>query len=252
MGRPKGSKNKPKAAPPKAKAKAKAKSPARVSKPDTSPDWLRKAMAVKTPTKPKVGRKPNAIKEKFKAIATKARRKKMTISKDKPLPDPLGDPDFHAKVDRLPAEEQVKIPEDQRQRMKGTKLTEEQEPEVEPLYDEVAAGEEIPPENAEALMAGTMGGSGDHHALAKRILQRMANEVNWVINKGADDTPAGLAIKTRREAQEKARKEAEERNRKDAKGKPYTMEADPKGADAGKGRGKNDPKGADDGKTSRA
>jgi hypothetical protein len=227
MGRPKGSKNKPKAAPPKAKAKAKAKrkTPARVSKPDTPPDWLRKAMAVKTPTKPKVGRKPNALKAKFKAITAKARRKKMTISKDKPLPDPLGDPDFHAKVDRLPAEEQVKIPEDQRQQAKGTKLTEEQ----------AAAGAEIPPENAQALIAGTMGGSGDHHAMAKRILERFV-EANWLITKGAEGTPAGMAIKERREIQEKARKEAEKARAGD----------DPKGADAGKGRGKNDPKGADD------
>jgi hypothetical protein len=190
------------------KAKSKTKAPAKAE----PPDWLRKAMAVK-PTKPKVGRKPDAIKAKFKAITAKARRKKMIISKDKPLPDPTLDPDFGA------AEEQVKIPEEQR--TKGTKLTEEPEPEVEPLYDEVAAGEEIPAENAEAFIAGTLGGTGDHHASAKRILERMANEANWVINKGADGTPAGMAIK--------ARKEAEERNRKDAKG-----------------RGKNDPKGADD------
>jgi len=190
MSRPKGSKNKLKLAPlhvweAKAKAKAKRKSPTRVSKPDTPPDWLRKAMAVKTPTKPKVGRKPNALKEKFKAIATKARRKKMTISKDKPLPDPLGDPDFHAKVDRLPAEEQVKIPEDQRQQAKGTKLTEEQEPEPAPTFDEVQSGAEIPFENAETLIAGTLGGSGDNHASAKRILERFVED-NWVINKGLD------------------------------------------------------------------
>jgi hypothetical protein len=231
----------------KAPAKAKSKTKAKAE----PPDWLRKAMAVK-PTKPKVGRKPDAIKAKFKAITAKARRKKMTISKDKPLPDPTLDPDFGApaarfgdqKPSQLPAEEQIKIPEEQR--TKGTKLAEEREVEPEPLFDEVAAGEEIPPENAQALIAGTLGGTGDHHADAKRILQRMADEANWVINKGADGTPAGLAIKARKEAQEKARKEAEERDRKDAKGKGYTMEADPKGADAGKGRGKNDPKGADD------
>ena len=92
MGRPKGSKNKSKTAPPKAKAKAKAKPPVKGIDP---PDWLRKAMAVKTPTKPKVGRKPNALKEKFKAIATKGRRH-MTISKNKPLADPMDDPDFRA------------------------------------------------------------------------------------------------------------------------------------------------------------
>ena len=181
MGRPKGSKNKPKTAPPKAKAKAKARTPTKAE----PPDWLRKAMAVKTPTKPKVGRKPNALKEKFKAIATKGRRH-MTISKDKPLADPMDDPDFRAGIEHLPAEEQVKVPEEQRQRTKGTKLTEERVEEPAPKFDEVQAGAEIPPENAEILIAGTLGGSGDHHAMARRILERFV-EANWTINKGLDE-----------------------------------------------------------------
>ena len=209
MGRPKGSTNKPKAAPPKAKAKAKRKAPTRVSKPDTPPDWLRKAMAVSAPTKPKVGRKPNALKAKFKAITAKARRgKTMTISKDKPLADPLNDPDFRAgsKYEQLPAEEQVKIPEEKR--TKGTKLTEEQEPEPAPLFDEVAAGAEVPWENVQALIAGTLGGGGDDHASADAIVRRMQDDANWVINKGADGTPAGMAIKARKEAEDKRRKEA--------------------------------------------
>ena len=86
-----------------------------------------------------------------------------------PVYDPMDDPDFRAgpRYEQLPAEEQAKLPEEQRQRMKGTKLTEEQEPESAPLFDEVAAGEEIPPENAEALIADTIGGSGDHHAIGE-------------------------------------------------------------------------------------
>jgi len=217
MSRPKGSKNKPKTAPPKAKAKAKRKAPARVSKPDTPPDWLRKAMAVKSPTKAKAGRKPNAIKEKFKATAKARRGKTMTISKDKPLADPFYDPDFRAKDEALITPPPPKNGDGKHG--KGTPLTVEREVEPEPMLDEVAAGEPIPPENAQALIAGTMGGSGDHHAMAKRILERMTNEANWVIAKGADGTPAGLAIKERKAAQEKARKEAEDLDRKEAKAK---------------------------------
>jgi hypothetical protein len=215
MGRPKGSKNKPKTAPPKVKAKAKAK--AKAPEKSAPPDWLRKAMAVK-PAKPKVGRKPTALKAKFKAIATKARRGK-TMAKQ-PVYDPLDDPDFRAGVEQLPAEEQVKVPEEKRQQMKGTKLTEEQEPEPAPLFDEVAAGAEVPWENVQALIASTLGGGGDAHASADACVRRMKDDANWVMNKGADGTPAGMAIKARKDAEEKARKEREaEAKGKEAKGK---------------------------------
>jgi len=176
MGRPKGSKNKPKAAPAKAKAKAKRKAPARVSKPDTPPDWLRKAMAVKTPTRAKAGRKPDALKEKFKAKAKARRGKTMTISKDKPLADPLDDPDFKAKDEAL-----ITPPP------KGTKITVETEPEEPVPFDEVQSGAPIPDENVQALIAGTLGGGGDHHASAQKIMRRMYDDAGWQIIKALDE-----------------------------------------------------------------
>jgi hypothetical protein len=59
----------------------------------------------------------------------------------------------------------------------------------------------------------------------------MANEANWVITKGPDDTPAGMALKAKRTAREKAEKEARDKADKagkDAKGHKATKE----GADA--------------------
>ena len=78
------------------------------------------------------------------------------------------------------------MPEEQRQRMKATKLMEEREEEPAPKFDEVQSGAEIPPENAEILIAGTLGGCGDHHAQARRILERFV-EANWTISKGLDE-----------------------------------------------------------------
>jgi hypothetical protein len=60
-----------------------------------------------------------------------------------------------------------------------------EEPEAAPKFDEVQAGAVIPDENIQMLIAGTMGGSGDHHAMAKRIVERM-KEAKWVTTKAAD------------------------------------------------------------------
>jgi len=60
----------------------------------------------------------------------------------------------------------------------------EPEPEA-PKYDEVASGEVIPAENAQMLIAGTLGGSGDNHASAKRILERFT-EAGWELRKALD------------------------------------------------------------------
>jgi hypothetical protein len=61
-----------------------------------------------------------------------------------------------------------------------------EEPEAAPRFDEVQSGAPIPDENMQMLIAGTMGGSGDHHAMAKRIVERM-KEAKWVTNKAADE-----------------------------------------------------------------
>ena len=58
-------------------------------------------------------------------------------------------------------------------------------PEEAPKFDEVQSGAVIPDENLQMLIAGTMGGSGDHHAMAKRVVERM-KEVKWVTSKAAD------------------------------------------------------------------
>ena len=58
-------------------------------------------------------------------------------------------------------------------------------PEEAPKFDEVQSGAEIPDENMQMLIAGTMGGGGDHHAMAKRIVERM-KEAKWVTTKAAD------------------------------------------------------------------
>jgi len=58
-------------------------------------------------------------------------------------------------------------------------------PEEAPKYDEVQSGAVIPDENMQMLIAGTMGGGGDHHAMAKRIVERM-KEAKWVTTKAAD------------------------------------------------------------------
>jgi hypothetical protein len=60
-----------------------------------------------------------------------------------------------------------------------------EEPEEAPKFDEVQSGAEIPDENMQMLIAGTMGGGGDHHAMAKRIVERM-KEAKWVTSKAAD------------------------------------------------------------------
>jgi hypothetical protein len=52
--------------------------------------------------------------------------------------------------------------------------------------DEVQSGAEIPDENIQALIAGTLGGSGDHHAAARRIVERM-HDARWVTTKALDE-----------------------------------------------------------------
>ena len=78
----------------------------------------------------------------------------------------------------------------------------------------------------------------------------MADDANWVINKGGEGTPAGLALKERRDREAKLRKEREAEAKAEDKGRG--SKNDPKGADAGKGRSKDDPKGADDRKDENA
>ena len=112
------------------------------------------------------------------------------MAKDFPVYDPEKDPDLKAaektrqqlKEERdreaLPAEEQVKL--------KGTPLVVYAEPEPAPTFDEVQSGADIPDENIEALIAGTLGGSGDNHASAKRIVERM-HEAKWTVTKALDE-----------------------------------------------------------------
>jgi hypothetical protein len=218
MGRPKGAKNKSKGkaveAKPKAKAKAKAK-----AKPPTKaepPDWLRKAMAP-TKTPQKRGPRPKAVKEKAQALA-KAKRGRKPMATNKPLYDPMDDPDL-----RAPDPKDVKLDQSLPPKQhKPTPLVEEAEPEPAPLFDEVAAGEAIPYDNAEMLIAGTLGGSGDHHASAKHILGRFA-EANWLITKGDEGTPAGKSIKARKDADAKGK--TKDDDRKEFRGKA-TKEGD--------------------------
>jgi len=61
-----------------------------------------------------------------------------------------------------------------------------EEPEAAPRFDEVQSGAEIPDENMQMLIAGTLGGSGDHHAAAKRIVERM-HQANWTTTKALDE-----------------------------------------------------------------
>jgi hypothetical protein len=96
----------------------------------------------------------------------------------KPLYDPLDDPDLKAKDEAL-----ITPPPKQH---KGTPLVAEREVEPEQQFDEVQSGAVIPDENMQALIAGTMGGSGDHHAMAKRIVERM-KEAKWVTSKALDE-----------------------------------------------------------------
>jgi hypothetical protein len=200
MGRPKGSKNKP-------KAKAKAKPPQKAD----PPDWLRKAMTIPPRRK---GRPPGTKnnRPKIEPQTLKRGKKPMATSKDKPFYDPMDDPDLRAPDPKNPQLDQSLPPQ---KTSKGTPLVLEAEPEPTPLYDEVAAGEAIPYDNAEMLIAGTLGGGGDHHADAKRILGRMV-EANWLITKGTDGSAAGMAIKSRKEAEAKRAKETEAKAKKES------------------------------------
>ena len=200
MGRPKGSKNKQ----PKGKVEVKAKAKAKAKPPQKAepPDWLRKAMAP-TKTQQKRGPRPAAVKEKAQTLA-KAKRGRKPMATNRPLYDPMDDPDLRAPE---PKDVQLdrSLPPKQH---KPTPMVVEAEPEPAPLFDEVAAGEAIPYDNAEMLIAGTLGGGGDHHADAKRILGRMV-EANWLLTKGTDGSAAGMAIKSRKEAEAKRAKELE-------------------------------------------
>jgi len=219
MARPKGSKNKPKdkkvEAKPKAKAKAKVKPPQKAE----PPDWLRKAMAP-TRTRQKRGPRTAAVKEKAQTLAKAKRRGRKPMATNKPLYDPMDDPDL-----RAPDPKDVKLDQSLPPKQhKPTPLVAEVEPEPAPLFDEVAAGEAIPYDNVEMLIAGTLGGSGDNHASAKHILGRFA-EANWLITKGDEGTPAGRSIKSRKEADAKGKKETKDEDRKEFRGKA-TKEGD--------------------------
>jgi hypothetical protein len=209
MSRPKGSKNKLKGkaveAKPKAKAKAKAKPPQKAD----PPDWLRKAMTI--PPRGK-GRPPGTKNNRPKTEPPQqTKRGKKLMAVNKPIYDPMDDPDLRAPDAANPTLDQSLPPP---KSSKGTPLVLETVPEPAPLYDEVAAGEAIPYDNAEMLIAGTLGGGGDHHADAKRILGRMV-EANWLLTKGTEGSAAGMAIKARKEAEAKRAKEAEAKARKE-------------------------------------
>jgi hypothetical protein len=254
MARPKGSKNKPKDKPP-AKAKAKVKPPAKAEPPDWLRKAM--AVPPRRKGRPP-GTKNNRPKiEPQQAKAKRGKKPMATKPHYDPLDDPdlrAGDAKGDAPIvdpkppggylpDNKPGNQLPGTPDNTLpggsgkpdQSLPGNPIKPgkpaplpgggvapdnalPEEPEPEPLFDEVAAGEAIPPENAQALIGGTLGGGGDHHADAKRILERMANEANWLLVKGPDDTPAGKALKAKREAREKAEKEAE-KARKDAKDK---------------------------------
>jgi hypothetical protein len=85
-------------------------------------------------------------------------------------------------------------------------LPEVEEPES---FDEVQSGGDIPDENIQMLIAGTLGGSGDNHASAKRIVERM-HQAEWVVTKALDAGSGDTA---------KARKAKADKDEADAKRK---------------------------------
>jgi hypothetical protein len=192
MARPKGSKNKPKAQPP-AKAKAKPKPPAKAE----PPDWLRKAMAP-TKTPQKRGPRPTRVKEKAQTLAKAKRGKKPMATK--PFYDPLDDPDLkagtkdEALITPAPPKPDQSLPGNPIKPGKPAPLPgggvapegKAGEPAPEQQFDEVQSGADIPDENIQMLIAGTLGGSGDNHASAKRIVERM-HQANWTITKALDE-----------------------------------------------------------------
>jgi len=128
--------------------------------------------------------------------------------------DPLDDPDLRAgaKGDAPGWESPIKPPHRPDNALPGAPSTKPAplpgggvapdntlpQPEEPAPFDEVASGEVIPAENAQMLIAGTLGGSGDHHASAKRILERFV-EAGWELRKALDagtgDTRKGKSRK---------------------------------------------------------
>jgi hypothetical protein len=88
-------------------------------------------------------------------------------------------------------------------------LPEPEEPES--LDGETPSGEVIPADYAQMLIAGTLGGSGDNHASAKRILQRF-EEAGWEVRKALD---AGTGDQAK--AKKAAKKGKDDDERKDDK-----------------------------------
>jgi len=80
-----------------------------------------------------------------------------------------------------------------------------EEPEEAPQYDEAASGEVIPAENAQMLIAGTLGGSGDNHASAKRILARF-EEAGWEVRKALDAGTGDTRRKAKKGKEDDARR----------------------------------------------
>jgi hypothetical protein len=204
-------------------AKAAKKKPVKgKGKAAAAPDWLRKAMTKPvTPSKPK-GRPPGSKnKPKIEPQTLKRGKKPMAM---KPHYDPLDDPDLRADAkgdvpivdpkppggydkpgNQLPGAPDNTLPgaggkPDQSLPEHPTKPGKPAplpgggvrpdnalpEPEEPASFDEVQSGAVIPDENMQALIAGTMGGGGDHHAMAKRIVERM-KEAKWVTHKAADE-----------------------------------------------------------------
>jgi len=225
------------------KQKAKDKKPAKatkaVAKKAATPDWLRKAMAI--PPKHK-GRPPGSKnRPKIEPQQAQAKRGKKPMA-TKPHYDPLDDPDLRADtkgdapgwespikppdtslkpgnaLPGSPARPDNALPEHPTKPGKPAPLPGggvrpdnalPEEPEAETKFDEVQSGAVIPDENMQMLIDGTMGGSGDHHAMAKRIVERM-KEAKWVTSKAAD---AGSGDTRKSKAKGKDEDEADARRK---------------------------------------
>jgi hypothetical protein len=142
------------------------------------------------------GPKPRALKEKFQQQA-KAKKGRKPMA-NKPHYDPMDDPDLRAKDEALitpaPPKPDQTLPGNPIKPGKPAPLpgggvapeAKAGEPEPEQQFDEVQSGADIPDENIQMLIAGTLGGSGDHHAAAKRIVERM-HQAEWVVTKALDE-----------------------------------------------------------------
>lgn len=203
-----------------AKAKTKTKPPTKAE----TPDWLRKAMAEPAPRGRPFGskNKPKPLKTKLKAIAQKG-RKRMAISKDKPLSDPMDDPDLRAgtKGDapiigdppkppgfidpKPPARPGVGRPPDNTlpegpdagrpdNALPGQPGAHPDNEPVKPRRKPRSGDrDEIDADKVENVIADTLGGSGDQHARARQILDRF-DEAGWIISAGEGEPSESIQV----------------------------------------------------------